>query len=96
MQQPHPKPSKATDTTRLAPGTHPARPQVEQAQEELERRQAAAEAAAEELAARERSLRRQEDGLEGLKVGRAAGLAGLRESRPASCERLLSAGHASA
>ena len=43
--------------------------QVEQAQEELERRQAAAEAQAEELAARERSLRRQEDGLEGVKVG---------------------------
>lgn len=42
--------------------------QVEQAQQELERRQAAAEAQAEELAARERSLRRQEDGLEGLKV----------------------------
>lgn len=46
--------------------------QVEQAQQELERRQAVAEAQAEELAARERSLRRQEDGLEGLKVGRSS------------------------
>ncbi len=49
----------------------PPAPQVEQAQQELERRQAAAEAQAEELAARERSLRRQEDGLEGLKVRQA-------------------------
>lgn len=42
--------------------------QVEAAQEELERRQAAAEARLEEAAARERSVKRQEDGLEGLKV----------------------------
>lgn len=49
--------------------------QVEQAQAELERRQAAAEGRLEELAARERSLKRQEDGLEGLKVGGAASCA---------------------
>lgn len=41
---------------------------MEQAQAELERRQEEAAARLEDLAARERAVKRQEDGLEGLKA----------------------------
>lgn len=51
---------------------------IERRQAELQRAEAAAAAAAEELRARERALKRQEDGLEGLKV-RLACLLGSSE-----------------